>query len=353
MSSKKTEQKRICASTARKEYNLSETDLSNLECDYVRNPHYRSAPQMRLYLESEVKEYAEKKAEQQKYNKEHADEIAKAAILAKQKKWENRLNDFSDGSVMMRDLENGNLELPYEVVNTIIGKLFDEYEPRGIRNLNSIVHDVLRISEASKDLCNVVRKYALPKLDGMIKSPLRAQIPWNTLVQNPMALKVRDLQAAARDVEAKISGKKIEVACNLLDAFELQKPCFLPAKIRWEIVFERCMHGGILASDVVCIASRLHTMGYVDEYTTGILSAFHAYNSVKRASLLREYGILNRKMLISKAEELGGVLQGMREKEKVQTGTQCNCGQKVSLRCANAVCGTCCRKNEFFCKFHS
>ena len=40
----------ICVTQAKKNYNLNENDLKDLECIYKRNPYYRSAPPMRLYL---------------------------------------------------------------------------------------------------------------------------------------------------------------------------------------------------------------------------------------------------------------------------------------------------------------
>ncbi len=47
-------EKMICMSRAKGQYGLTEEDLGHLECTYVRNPHYRNAPSMRLYLLADV-----------------------------------------------------------------------------------------------------------------------------------------------------------------------------------------------------------------------------------------------------------------------------------------------------------
>jgi hypothetical protein len=46
---------RMTASRAKAEHGLTEADLAALDCEVARNPHYRTAPPMRLYLIAEVK----------------------------------------------------------------------------------------------------------------------------------------------------------------------------------------------------------------------------------------------------------------------------------------------------------
>ncbi len=52
---------RITASRAKGEYGLTDDDLDALGCECVRNPHYRSAPPMRLYDLADVESAAEAK----------------------------------------------------------------------------------------------------------------------------------------------------------------------------------------------------------------------------------------------------------------------------------------------------
>lgn len=47
----------ICKSTAKDEYNLKEAELDEIDCEYVKNPHYSSSAPMRLYKISDILDY--------------------------------------------------------------------------------------------------------------------------------------------------------------------------------------------------------------------------------------------------------------------------------------------------------
>ena len=63
--------KKIAATTAKKDYMLSEKDLGKLTCETMKNPHYRSGPLMRLYkwidvIEASVKKHGDIRAAREK-----------------------------------------------------------------------------------------------------------------------------------------------------------------------------------------------------------------------------------------------------------------------------------------------
>lgn len=51
----------ICKSTAKNEYNLKEREIDEIDCEYVKNPHYSSSPPMRLYKIANILDYLRNK----------------------------------------------------------------------------------------------------------------------------------------------------------------------------------------------------------------------------------------------------------------------------------------------------
>lgn len=59
------DEQRITVTHAKSAYKLNEEDLKGLDCLYVRNPHYRSGPQMRLYRVCDLIEVSNRKREKE------------------------------------------------------------------------------------------------------------------------------------------------------------------------------------------------------------------------------------------------------------------------------------------------
>ena len=78
--------KHITKSRAKSEYGLRESDLEDMDVEYARNPHYRSAAPMQLYLLSEVKQKSAEKKDALVEKERAKSEAAFAARMAKLEK---------------------------------------------------------------------------------------------------------------------------------------------------------------------------------------------------------------------------------------------------------------------------
>ena len=121
----------VYASTAKQTYKLSERDLGDLQCRYLRNPHYASAAPMRLYDEEEVRVMSEEKAYRLQYEREHAEEI-------KARKYEESKREARELTARCRDTigswsssDRGRIEkyssrIPFDVLSSILVRLCDD-----------------------------------------------------------------------------------------------------------------------------------------------------------------------------------------------------------------------------------
>ena len=78
--------KRITKSRAKSEYGLRESDLEDMDVKYTRNPHYRSAAPMQLYLLSEVKQKSAEKKDALVERERAKSEAAFASRMSKLKR---------------------------------------------------------------------------------------------------------------------------------------------------------------------------------------------------------------------------------------------------------------------------
>lgn len=183
--------KRICASTVKSLYGLKPDDLDNIPYDLVSNPHYRCAPQMRLYDEfdvilyvSQINDPVSKKQKEiehqqilqakqqerleQKNAKKRAEEEKAKDTLHKASQLYNhakRMNSQMDKALNENDNENENEieenndlilpDLPDDILRKISGHLIDDVCYHGIYGPDMAAEDCASLLLSSKKLKNM------------------------------------------------------------------------------------------------------------------------------------------------------------------------------------------------------
>ena len=253
--------KSICASTARQKYRLSEAQLATLDCRYVRNPHYRSAPEMRLYLESDVEALARRAAADAEHHKATAGErAAQKAVDLKAARTEAKLRVAAFYGTMPAqpapppeaadyesDVRHRNDRLPGDLFQAIaigLGGTLDHW----LRGPCAVANDLANLSLASRDFHRAAYEHGLPTLsaaiDGANSPPDGAltEAEWDVLVRDPCAcrrFRLDRLKAACKVMKCNISGTKPELVLRLLDKFGLSGPCRAPARLLYAMEVER------------------------------------------------------------------------------------------------------------------
>lgn len=241
--------KRVCASVAKAEYGLSEKDLDALSCDLSRNPHYRCAASMRLYLVSDVQAASDAKKIRRQYELEHADEIALSkaeCARALRKKLVKDARDAVAGfpaTVTCLQQQHGDFPLPPDVLAVVLCKVADSVEPEGLRGPGVVAQDICNAALVCRDM----RHAAIAAMQhlGTLLEPMPRDLPvedWNELVRRPMSFTLPTLRTAARALDCPTSGAKSELVVRLLAQFGLQAPgCGAPPSVLRHVFQERCM----------------------------------------------------------------------------------------------------------------
>ncbi|KAK9793224.1 hypothetical protein WJX73_005757 [Symbiochloris irregularis] len=87
---------------------------------------------------------------------------------------------------------------------------------------------------------------ALYKVAAKFETSPAPQVPeefnWEAadrVVKDPMALKLTELKDVARSLKVKMTGSKAEIIMRLLNAFGVDRPTHVPAKVLWYIAAEK------------------------------------------------------------------------------------------------------------------
>lgn len=209
----------ICASEARVRYGLTDEDLSSIRVEYRRNPHYSSAPAMRLYHETDVARLSAAKkrflaAQAQKLVTQRED--AKEAVAA-----------FGDSKPPA--LSAGAFPLPPAVV----GKIFEHlgrstHDSRLDGHPCLVAQDIVHAALACRDFYNeletglqvlsrtCVARFYHEKEDDYAE--------YDSLIVNPTAYTSKTLRSFARKLDTFRNGTKAEMVVGILQGFGLSRP---------------------------------------------------------------------------------------------------------------------------------
>ena len=184
---KKEKPKRICASTVKSLYCLKPDDLDNIPHTHVSNPHYRCAPQMRLYDEDDVILYVhqindpvfkkkkelehqknlearqQKRSEQKNVQLREKENKAKmtlqraSQLYAHAQKIHSQMDRARARASNENENENENDELilpdlPDDILRKIAGHLIDDVRYHGIYGPDMAAQDCASLALTSKKL---------------------------------------------------------------------------------------------------------------------------------------------------------------------------------------------------------
>nr|WP_294564167.1 hypothetical protein [uncultured Rhodopila sp.] len=356
--------KRLCASLAKATYDLTDRHLLSLSFQEARNPHYRNAPPMRLYLEDEVIALSNRVEEQRQYEIEHAAEIAadklaaakerRAAAAAEAKAFVSKFEGVRLADSLMGQSD---LPLPHDFLRSVVDCLAAGYEPDGVRGAGVVARDLLNISSACSDLRVVVRQHGLPALGARVPALADADIHrWDDVIRDPNAFKLPHLKRAAKALGEHTTGNKPEIIVRVLSALGARHPVDAPANLLKAMHDERGTYNetsrvrGLLRQLVQCGHPKAG-MALMQKSTATMqaeilpfaetlddLVALHAQHWDEHMRRYREA-----------IAALDAVRQQRMATRRGQSIT-CECGMSAAKACVFRKCGNCCRAG--FCARH-
>lgn len=348
----------ICLTTCRARYGLKTDDLDAIDCITCRNPHYRTAAPMRLYVEDDVRALANDKAryeeEQRQYRIDHAEDIA-AERSRREKERKDQIaaeakarRDASKAFVYrfyafvepgIQGITTGN-RWPIDVLGRVMVMLARSLEPDGIRGPGIVAMDLLNAAMAFTDMRVAVA-------DGFAElGRLCPDIGFGFDYRDPMAARARDLQDAACVLGLKATGAKPELAHRILEELgiavppwpcvplsvvravaEERRPAFLPDILR------RARLQDLEASSAVCAAGGLANVRGLREARLRIACRWPdmtAFNAEPRRV---------DPVVAPRTARLRFV--------------DCVCGNTSASSCSKGMCATCCVRSPGRCDRHN
>ncbi|KAG2427915.1 hypothetical protein HYH02_014517 [Chlamydomonas schloesseri] len=264
---KKTPTRRICLSVAMARYGLSRKEMDALtDVQLEPNPHHARGAPMRLYLQHQCEELARKKQERQRYEEEHAEEIAaakeeavrqrrEAAKQAAQQRAKEAKQAATARVAPLRrqsigdSVPAGATPLPQELWAVVFQRLAATLEPQGgLRGPGVVAADIVRAGLACRDMF-IASRAGLEALAEEVEpkrhmDPQRPPMPqaaagsvdwarWDKTLRTPLDCTVPDLKAACKEVATTVGGTKAELVVRLMDHFGLPdgRRCPVPARL--------------------------------------------------------------------------------------------------------------------------
>lgn len=219
---------RITASRAKGEYGLNESDLDQLDCDLVRNPHYRSAAPMRLYLMTDVQAAAETKrqiaamrptpeqvAQERQIRAKAAAAEAAARVLALGSECQNH-----DGRLA------GCTPLSIDAWVAILSALARDRDC--IRDTCVVAADMCKAALVCRDL-RLASIDALRWLQRTDVTPVAPLTPCPSAdleiaAQDPQSMTIPRLKAVCSELQLHVTGTKAVLIMRILDALGIPRP---------------------------------------------------------------------------------------------------------------------------------
>ena len=236
---------KITATDAKREYTITAHDLAKLPCEVFANPHYRSAGPMKLYLLEDIRRVSKendiKKEAERQYGIDHAEEIEaakqeerrrlKAAELDRSKAF------MSAWRPIATDFEDSGTPLAHDLWLMVMGKLWEDLEPEGMRGLSVVVRDLVNLRLACKEL-NVIVGDAFRELAERCTPKADSKL-WDRCLMNPMGLSVVQLKKMAAQLGNRISVPKPVLVAEIFRKLGLAHPISAPARVYLDVRQEK------------------------------------------------------------------------------------------------------------------
>lgn len=318
--------KRMCASRARDEYDLTEAELATLEVEYARNPHYRSAAPMRLYLISDLEAAAQAKraaeTAREEYEREHADEIAQArqaALVAAEEQQEaleeaRRMHQAAVRAARKQRAEAAigkwhKLDRGFEEADSgtglspdiwiqILMLLVDDLETEGVRGVSVVARDLCNARMLCKEL-TFPTQHVFKHLSNLCPAIRGPEKLWEVFGRDPFSLKVPQLKELAKTMQIRVSDPKAVLIVNLQQRVGITQPTTVPVNVVAAVKLEKDQ--GVLSLGIGQDASVRDLAGV--SYNASVFSlrrACLAHGFASTSSLLEEAA---RRKLIRDEEE--------------------------------------------------
>ena len=384
---------KLCASDAKSTYKLNESDLAELACEFRRNPHYRSAPDMRLYTDVDLRGAVQRKLERLREEAalRAAAEVRRASAAKEEKaRTKSLVKTFRDASVSAsastsagaRDSDS--IDLPPDILKKIASILASSLEVDGVRGPGIVARDVLNFGMACLDTSKVVGDAIASIGEASCEweaSRTGAITDWDRIVADPTSFKLPELKEAARGLGVKVSGTKPELVMRVLGEFGIDRPRpGANAKCLSAVHEERTTRVRFSGATGSPSRKGFATLSSVEASDlSGLPLVKLAATSVRefRDALVRR-GIATEADLKPAIEERQRLLlekrradEIVRQRVEAERATErrrridqraasvghaihsCVCGQASAKDCTNSVCGTCCYDSGLLqCKRH-
>jgi hypothetical protein len=210
---------RITASRAKGQYGLNDRDLARLGCEYARNPHYRSAPCMRLYLLAEVEAASDAKREREAAWDAGREDRARAAKDAAREIARAARDRVSSMPAASAPSEIGSTPLPAHVWADAMRVLMREaWDPCiGARHVCSA-------AMACRDMRLASIEVLLTCTTGILERDVALERALSRAVSDPTALKKDELKQLCADMRLAVGGNKPELIVRVMREFGLVRP---------------------------------------------------------------------------------------------------------------------------------
>lgn len=337
----------ICASTAKQTYRLSERDLEDLECMYVKNPHYSSAAPMRLYDEDEVRDISEEKASRLQYEHDHAEEIKAQKNEEKKRvarelaaKCKQTIDSWNSSERGQAGTYNSRLSL--DLWSSVLIKLSDDIELDGVRGVSVVARDICNACLSCPDMKAASHLAFKSLADRCPSLPTMNDDPdiWNQFILDPVSVRLDVMKRMARDLGLAVGGNKPVVVCRLFEQFGIEQPSVVPAKVLHAIHSEKSSRSYPWALGTMC--------------TTIWLGSSPNGSVFRLRKTLMNLGITTLSALRVRYED-ARVVELARQKEREKQAEErakalfeksrrvCTCGNAPAATCSFQRCAKCCQ----------
>lgn len=269
----------ICVTQAKKDYSLNENDLRNLECIYKRNPYYRSAPNMRLYLIKDIDRVYEDKKKHEQYLIDNYDKIQEQKFQEQKEFKENAKKKIENFVKTTQEFKQVGNMLPSDIWDIIINKIAkDEGTEDILSSPIQITRTLANIERTCKELRGITR-YAWFAL-----KPKNINVPdnLNNVLMNPTSFKITDLKEILKILDEPVSGTKAVLIMRILDFCNLKNPICASLSTVLAVLEEKrsklelnILYRNTYLAHMYC---RLRNSKNIFEYKQNFIEIFGTYN---------------------------------------------------------------------------
>ena len=213
---------KITASRAKGEFGLNDNDLSELDCILVRNPHYRSAACMRLYVLSDVEAASDAKKASAAAREAGREDVRAEKLLKAKASAKAAAALVASLCLPTPASTEGSTVLPVEIWFDILSKVV-EFETLREEFACHIARDVINAGMVCRDM-RIASVDVLSSLNDKVKS-VKIDDSVVKAVSDPGRMKKAELKQVLSGIGLAVGGNKPELIVRILDSLGLKVLC--------------------------------------------------------------------------------------------------------------------------------